>query len=86
MITTAYQLIAVLILYAFLVLLANWYNRQLNRLFALMDKSAPRFFSFSQLLGLPLPIEQYFRLVLKDGSITPVASVLNMVASLQWFR
>lgn len=45
MITIAYLLIAILVLYAFLVLLSNWrYNSQVNRLFAFMDKSAPRVF------------------------------------------
>lgn len=72
MITSAYLLIALIVLYAYLVLLSNWrYNRQVNRLFALMDKSAPRIFSFSQLSGLPSPVEKYFRLVLKEGSIYP---------------
>ncbi len=72
MITTAYILIAILVLCAFLVLLSNWrYKTQLNRLFALMDKSAPKIFSFSQLSGLPSPVEKYFRLVLKEGSIYP---------------
>jgi hypothetical protein len=38
-----------------------------------MDKSAPRVFTFSQLSGLPSPVEKYFRLVLKEGSIYPRA-------------
>lgn len=72
MITITYLLIAVLVLYALLVLQSNWhYKTQLNRLFSLRDKSAPRIFNFSQLLGLPPPVEQYLRLALKDGSIYP---------------
>lgn len=72
MITTAYLLIAILVLYGFLVLLSNWrYSRQLNELFALSDKSAPKVFSFSQLDGFPTPVEKYFRLVLKDGQRYP---------------
>lgn len=72
MIITAYLVIAVLVLYALLVLLSNWrYRTQLNRLFSIRDKSAPRVFKFDQLSGLPSPAEKYFRLVLKEGQSYP---------------
>lgn len=72
MITAAYLVIIILVMYSILVLLSNWrYKNQLNRLFALRDKSAPMIFNFSQLSGLPSPVEKYFKLVLKEGSVYP---------------
>ncbi|MFC3560570.1 DUF6544 family protein [Pedobacter jamesrossensis] len=68
MIIAFYLIIAVLVLYAFMVLLSNWrYKSQLYRLLSLQDRSAPKFFNFGQLSGLPLPVDKYFRLVLKEG-------------------
>ncbi|MRX78892.1 hypothetical protein GJU39_22740 [Pedobacter petrophilus] len=72
MIISVYLVIAVLVLYSLFVLLSNWrYKTQLNRLFSLRDKSAAKVFNFGQLSGLPSPVEKYFRLVLKEGSIYP---------------
>ncbi|UKT64760.1 DUF6544 family protein [Pedobacter mucosus] len=72
MIIAAYLVIAVIALYMLFVLLSNWrFKNQVKRLFSLGNKSDAKVFNFSQLLGLPSPVEKYFRLVLKEGQPYP---------------
>ena len=76
MVAIAYLITPVLVLCALLVLLSNWrYNRQINKLFVLMDKSAPRVFSFSQLSGLPRRLINISDWCLKKAQFTPLLSV-----------
>lgn len=45
----------------------NTFKKEVNQLFQLAGPQKNRKFTYAQLQGLPKPVQQYFRLVLKEG-------------------
>ncbi|GGI26446.1 DUF6544 family protein [Pedobacter mendelii] len=78
MITAAFIILLILVLFGVLILLSNLrFKRQVKSLFSLVDKSAPKVFSIAEVSSLPLPVEKYFRLVLKEGQAYPISTRLK---------
>jgi len=66
------------LLYLIFTAHSRQFNKLVNRLLeAGAEDPAPRTFSYSQLTGLPDPVQRYLRLVLKEGDASPEALKLT---------